>query len=242
MDCKDTTLAKPVTTLFLLMSLDGKISTGNIDYRDVDKDFPKIQGVSEGLQQYYDIERTTDLFSLNTGRVLAKVGANIPKENVAKTDVSFIIIDNKPHLNRVGVEYFIRLAKTFFLVTTNKDHPAFQYKSTDNLHILYYPDQINFTHLFNELKLKYGVDSMTIQSGGSLNSVLLRDNLIDKVSIVIAPAIVGGKDTSTLVDGDSLQTLDDLAKIKALRLVENNTLNDSYIHLKYEVINETTIE
>jgi len=233
---------KPVTTLFLLMSLDGKISTGNIDDRDVDKDFHKIQGIRDGLHQYYDLERTTDLFSLNTGRVMAKVGANIPKENVSKTDVSFIIIDNKPHLNSIGVEYFIRLAKTFYLVTANKDHPAFKYKSTDNLCILYYPDQINFSHLFNDLKLKYGVDSMTIQSGGSLNSVLLRENLIDKVSIVVAPALVGGKDTSTLVDGESLQTSDDLAKIKALRLVENKALNDSYIHLKYEVINETTIE
>jgi len=235
-------MEKPITTLFLLMSLDGKISTGNNDDRDVDKDFPKIQGIRDGLHQYYNLERTTDLFSLNTGRVMAKVGANIPKENVSKTDVSFIIIDNKPHLNSVGVEYFIKLAKTFYLVTTNKDHPTFQYNSTDNLRILYYPDQINFSHLFNELKLKYGVDSMTIQSGGSLNSVLLRENLIDKVSIVVAPVLVGGKDTSTLVDGDSLQTFDDLAKIKALRLVENRTLNNSYIHLKYEVINETAIE
>ena len=27
---------------------------------DVDKDFPKIKGVNEGLHQYYEIEQTTD--------------------------------------------------------------------------------------------------------------------------------------------------------------------------------------
>ena len=58
------------------MSLDGKISTGATDDLDVDKDFPNIDGVKEGLYQYYDIERTTDLWSLNSGRVQAKVGVN----------------------------------------------------------------------------------------------------------------------------------------------------------------------
>ena len=39
---------RPVTTLFMLMSVDGKISTGASDSLDVDKDFPKIAGVKEG--------------------------------------------------------------------------------------------------------------------------------------------------------------------------------------------------
>ena len=43
---------RPITTLFMLMSVDGKISTGATDDLDVDKDFPKIKGVNEGLHQY----------------------------------------------------------------------------------------------------------------------------------------------------------------------------------------------
>ena len=56
---------RPVTTLFMLMSVDGKISTGAADELDVDKDFPQIAGVREGLHQYYEIEQTTDLWALN---------------------------------------------------------------------------------------------------------------------------------------------------------------------------------
>lgn len=67
---------RPITTLFMLMSVDGKISTGSSDERDVDRDFPKIPGVREGLHQYYEIEQTTDLWSFNTGRVQAKIIAN----------------------------------------------------------------------------------------------------------------------------------------------------------------------
>ena len=57
---------KPITTLFMLMSVDGKISTGAVDELDVDWEFPRINGMKEGVYQYYEIEKTTDLWSLNS--------------------------------------------------------------------------------------------------------------------------------------------------------------------------------
>ena len=59
-------MERPITTLFMLMSVDGKISTGANDSLDVDQDYPEIEGLKEGLHQYYEIEQTTDLWSLNT--------------------------------------------------------------------------------------------------------------------------------------------------------------------------------
>ena len=69
-------MERPVTTLFLLVSADGKISTGSTDALDFDRDLPRIPGVREGLPQYYEIEQTTDLWSMNSGRVQAKMGVN----------------------------------------------------------------------------------------------------------------------------------------------------------------------
>ena len=89
---------RPVTTLFMLMSVDGKISTGSTDEMDMDRDFPKISGVKEGLHQYYEIEQTTDLWSFNTGRVQAKMGVN-EKGMPAKTQVSFVLLDNHHYLH-----------------------------------------------------------------------------------------------------------------------------------------------
>ena len=57
---------KPITSLFMLMSVDGKISTGAVDELDVDREFPRINGMKEGVYQYYEIEKTTDLWSLNS--------------------------------------------------------------------------------------------------------------------------------------------------------------------------------
>ena len=88
-------MTKPYNTLFLLTSVDGKISTGDNDSLDVDKDFPTIPEPSGGLHQYYNIEQQTDLYSMNSGRVLAKVGINDKTDIPEKTPVSFIVIDNE---------------------------------------------------------------------------------------------------------------------------------------------------
>lgn len=233
---------KPISTLFMLMSVDGKISTGSTDVLDVDKDFPKIKGIKEGLRQYYNIEQTTDLYSLNSGRVQAKVGANEKQENLVKLPVSLLIIDNKPHLNETGVDNFIKKSKKLFIITTNKNHPAFLRKDVDNLEIIYFENEIDFEDLFRKLKQDYKINNLTIQTGGTLNSIFLRKKLIDKISIVVAPALIGGKETSSLIDGKSLSSVDELEDIKALKLIEVKKLNDSYIHLKYDVINDIVIE
>ncbi len=227
---------RSITTLFMLESLDGKISSGSSDKLDADSDWCKIDGVKEGLHQYYEIEATTDYYSLNTGRVMAKIGVNDKKENHKKVDVRFIIIDNKPHLNENGIDYLCNWVERLILVTTNKDHIAFSLQEKyNNLDIIYY-DNLDLNRLLIDMKEKYDAKRITIQSGGTLNGLFLRENLIDYVNIVIAPLLVGGKDTSTLIDGDSIKKAEDINKLRALELIECNKLKNSYIQLKYKVI------
>lgn len=226
---------RPITTLFMLESLDGKISSGNTDELDADKDWCKIDGVKEGLNQYYEIESTTDYFSLNTGRVMAKIGVNDRKEYHNKVGVKFVIIDNEPHLNENGIDYICNWVESLILVTTNKKHVAYYLtEKYHNLDILYYKE-LNLTRLLEDLSSRYNAERLTIQSGGSLNGLFLRNNLIDYVNIVIAPLLVGGKDVPTLIDGEAISHSEELSKLKALELIECNQLNHSYIQLKYKV-------
>ena len=227
---------RPINTLFMLMSLDGKISSGNNDELDADKDWCKIDGVKEGLHQYYEIEKTTDWYSLNTGRVMEKIGVNDRTERPNKVEVRFVILDRKPHLNEKGIEYLCNWTEKTFIVTDNKEHPAYKLiDKFDNLEIIYY-DNIDLVKLMEDLKNNYSVEKITIQSGGTLNGEFLRNNLIDYVHIVIAPLLVGGADTSTLIDGKAITQVEELNKLKALKLIECNVLEDSYIQLKYKVI------
>ncbi|MGM9850136.1 MAG: dihydrofolate reductase family protein [Bacilli bacterium] len=228
-------MARPITTLFMLESLDGKISTGSNDSLDVDKDFPRIDGVKEGLHQYYELESDTDFFSLNTGRVMEKIGVNDKTEYPEKVDVTFIIIDNKPHLNEKGIDYLCHWVKRLILVTTNKDHVVYSLNDKySNLDILFY-DDLDLSKMLEDLYNDYNVNRLTIQSGGSMNGLFVRDNLIDYVNIVIAPLLIGGKDVPTLIDGESIKNSSELSKLRALELTECNRLKNSYIHLKYKV-------
>ena len=223
---------RPITTLFMLVSVDGKISTGASDVLDVDQDYACMDGVKEGLHQYYEIEQTTDLWSLNTGRVQAKLGVN-EKEMPPKTPVSFVLIDNS-HLNEHGVRFFCELSKQFVLITTNPDHPAFRVNA-ENLGIIL-QEELCLEKALVKLKEEYGCDRITIQSGGTVNGLFLREKLFDYVDIVVAPVLVGGKTTSTLIDGESITSREELDKLGVLKLIDCEKLEDSYVRLRYEVI------
>ena len=230
-------MKRPITTLFMLESLDGKINSGNSDALDVDRDWKNIDGLKEGLQQYYDIESTTDVFSLNTGRVMAKIGVNERENEPEKIEVvTFVIIDNAPHLNERGIDYLCRWVGRLILVTTNDTHPAFKMRENyENLDIFHYKT-LDLAQVLHDVHEKYGAERLTIQSGGNLNCQFLRDDLIDYVNIVIAPVLVGGRDTSTLIDGEAISSPEELDKIRPMKLLECKALNDSYVQLRYEVI------
>lgn len=222
---------RPITTLFMLMSVDGKISTGSSDNMDFDKDLPTITGLKEGLQQYYDIEQTTDLWSLNSGRVQAKLSVN-EKPLPNKTPISFVLIDNK-NLDEHGIEYFCELSKTFILITTNKSHPAFKINK-DNMHIIL-QEKLSLSDALAILKDEYGCDRLTIQSGGILNSLFVEEDLIDYLDIVVTPVLIGGKDTPTLIDGKSITNNEELTRLGILELIDCIKLDNSYLRLKYKV-------
>ena len=225
-------MKRPITTLFMLSSLDGKISTGDNDSLDFDADLPYVDGVKEGLHQYYEIEQTTDLWSLNSGRVQVKIGAN-EKEMPEKTPVSFVIVDNT-HLNEHGVRYFCARSDKFVLVTSNPDHPAYSVNE-DNLYVIF-QDRLSLSDALERLYAEFGCERLTIQSGGTLNGMFLREKLIDFVDIVVAPVLVGGKNTSTLIDGEGIKSPNELSSLGVLKLIEAKPLEDSYLRLRYEVI------
>lgn len=225
-------MTRPVTTLFMLMSADGKISTGSTDETDFDRDLPKISGVHEGLHRYYEIEQTTDLWSLNSGKVQAKMGVN-EGPMPPKTPVSFVIIDSS-HLTEHGIRHFCARSDNFVLITQNPEHPAFGVKE-DNLHIIF-QEKYDFGKALEILYSDFGCERITVQTGGTINGILLREKLLDYVDIVVAPVLVGGKDTPTLIDGRSLTSPAELAGLGTLKLTDAEVLTGSYLRLRYKVL------
>ncbi len=70
-----------------------------------------------------------------------------------------------------------------------------------------------------------------------MNTELMRSGLINFVSLVVAPVMVGGHNTASLLGGASLESDNDLMLLKPLELVDVDKLNSSYLHVRYKVLN-----
>lgn len=215
----------------MLMSVDGKISTGAEDQRVFDKDFPTLPELAKWLHQYYELEQETDLRSLNSSKVMKKIWMNtFSEKNISKTPVHFVLIDNGELIEK-WLQNMVKKSNILYLATTKKR------KSLDkNIICDYYEKRVDL-HKYLEKLYDYGCKSLTIQTGSSINEKLLRLGLIDYISIVVAPCLIWGKDTPSLIWWKSLKTTKDIEKIKTLELLECKKLKNSYVHFIYKIKN-----
>ena len=222
-------MLKPVTTLFMLMSLDGKINTGSgIDNLNESSEFIKLATNKDS---------STDVCSLNTGKVMKIIGINEKTEIPEKSSSKAVIIDNNLDLTENGINYLCHLSDTVFLITNAKEHPAFYVKKYyRNLEILYYENEIELKEILEKLKTQYKIDQITIQSGGVLNEEFLKVGLFDYLNIIIAPVLLGENEEQSKIDKKSINTVEELNRLSALELLECNEMGDSYVQLKYKVL------
>jgi 2,5-diamino-6-(ribosylamino)-4(3H)-pyrimidinone 5'-phosphate reductase len=166
--------------------VDGKITSGESDALDSDRDWRRIRGVKEGLHQYYQIEQAIAINSLNTGRVMAKIGINTRTSIPEKDErLTFFIVDRKPHLNENGVAYLAQWVGKLYIVTNNASHPAYSVRADhDNVEIIFYPGEVDLADLLIKARQQYGVEHLIIESGGTLNAAFVRQGLIDHVIVL----------------------------------------------------------
>lgn len=175
---------------------------------------------------------------------MEKIGIN-ERTDVPEKDerLTFFIIDRKPHLTANGISYLAKWVGNLVIVTADRDHPAFPLSAKhDNLKVMYYENNIDLSDLLVKVKYDYSINHLILEPGGTLASAFLRAGLIDHISLIVAPLLVGGKTTSSVIDGDSIHSVDELHKLRALKLRRCEVLEHSYLHLEYDVINNTIID
>ena len=132
------------------------------------------------------------------------------------------------------MRYLCARSQQFVLVTSNRDHPAFQV-AEGNLHIIQ-QEKLDLAGMLEQLGQEFGCQRITIQTGGTLNGMFLREKLLDYVDLVVAPVLVGGKDTATVIDGESLTASSQLSGLGVLELESVQRLEGSYVRLRYRVV------
>ncbi|MGE8207646.1 dihydrofolate reductase family protein [Heyndrickxia sp. NPDC080065] len=79
---------------------------------------------------------------------------------------------------------------------------------------------------------KMGFRRLGLSGGGAINGAFLRQGLIDEISFVISPIAIGGRNTPSIFDCESLKTLDDVTK---LDLINMKQVGKGAVWLYYKV-------
>jgi len=77
-------------------------------------------------------------------------------------------------------------------------------------------EQVDYRVAFEKLNEFYGVKTLLTDSGGGLNSILLKAGLVDEVSLVISPVIVGKHSTNLFRNLEGKMNLE-LIRIERIR-------------------------
>lgn len=92
-------------------------------------------------------------------------------------------------------------------------------------------EQVDLAAALQALHERYGVKVVRVDSGGILNGVLLRAGLIDEVSVVISPELVGGTSPRSLFVAPDLAAAEGVIP---LRLVHVEEFKGGFVWLRYE--------
>jgi 2,5-diamino-6-(ribosylamino)-4(3H)-pyrimidinone 5'-phosphate reductase len=93
-------------------------------------------------------------------------------------------------------------------------------------------DHVDFNSAFEILNSQYKVKVIRVDSGGILNGVLLRAGLVDEVSILISPSLVGGFSPNSFYRAPDLKSSEGVI---SLNLVHFERLREDIIWLRYKV-------
>lgn len=119
------------------------------------------------------------------------------------------------------------------LVLCSETTPDDYLRTLENLNLSYLvtgDDRTDFRAAFDNLAAR-GIETVLVDSGGTLNGVLLQAGLIDEVSVLVHPVAVGGTSARSFIRGP-----DPPDKPTQLELITIEQPADNTVWLRYEVV------
>ena len=89
---------------------------------------------------------------------------------------------------------------------------------------------IDLRRVLAKLRTAFGIRKLLLEGGGKINGSFLAADLVDELSVLIAPVADGGVGTPTLFDAKSGRGL-----ARALRLISVTKLRGNLVWLRYKL-------
>lgn len=94
-------------------------------------------------------------------------------------------------------------------------------------------EKVNLGIALEEIYIQFGVKSLRVDSGGRLNGVLLKDDLVDEVYVLVHPAMVGGTSPNSIYIAPDLTSTE---RVLDLKLLKMEKLKNEIILLQYRIM------
>ncbi|MFZ5898026.1 MAG: RibD family protein [Bacillota bacterium] len=205
----------------------------------------RIDWFAADLGQFYGLVPTWgEDATLAGSETIVKAGEGAPEEEGSFDAPETVPGDTRPLLVIVDSRGRVRKWQTWRKAGYWRDVAALVSEATpkeyldylDKRHVDYIvsgKDRVDLRSALEALASRYGVKTVRVESGGTLNGVLLRAGLVDEVSLLIHPSLVGGMTLRSFFRAADLTSSDGVIP---LRLIDMKRLDGDLVWLKYECV------
>jgi 2,5-diamino-6-(ribosylamino)-4(3H)-pyrimidinone 5'-phosphate reductase len=197
---------------------------------------------------YYELAARWQADAILTGSntVLAAYAAHdMPEEDAAAYEppetrlddprALLVIVDSRGRVRnwqRVRKEPYFRDAIALCSHATPKTYLSYL-QERQVAYILAGDDRVDLRLALEELKARYQVKAVRVDSGGMLNGALLRAGLVDEVSVIVDACLVGGTTPRSIFTAPDLTSSEGAIPLK---LIQVEKVKGDSVWLCYEVI------
>ena len=235
---------RPYIFCHMLTSLDGKIMGNYMEIPEGEQAAREFYNIAFGKQPYYKHQgwlsgrvTTDDNFTFYEKPLPDEDAPIVPEGDFVarKSDMYYVSIDLSGRLGWKShmLTYEDTVADVIEVLTsqTSNAYKAFLRKLGIS-YIIAGEDKLDYEILLSKLRELFNIEMLMLGGGGVLNWSFIQAGFCDELSIVIAPAADGSRETQTLfMTKDNLTT--DLAK--GFKLLEVMPLEGSSVWLRYKV-------
>jgi 2,5-diamino-6-(ribosylamino)-4(3H)-pyrimidinone 5'-phosphate reductase len=214
-------------TLNAAMTVDGKIATTSGDSAISSRD---------DLIRVHELRASADGIMVGISTVLAdnpRLTVRLARKRVKKKDPARIVIDSTgkiPLDSRIlltasRIKTIVAVTKLAHIDTLRK------IKKTGAIVIVSGRQTVNLKKVFFIIK-QMGIRKILVEGGGEINWSLLRLGIVNELIVTIAPKIVGGRQATTLVEGQGYRRISQGIK---LHLIQAQIQNNGELVLHYKL-------
>ena len=213
----------------------------------------RIEGFPLDLEQYYELAATwkEDATLAGSQTFLKAADEAMPEDESAFLMPEADGNDRRPLLvipdsrGRIRTWHYLRSLPYWrgFVALCSRSTPREYLQYLEERHIdciIAGDEHVDLQASLEQLESRYGIKVVRVDAGGTLNGLLLRQGLVDEVSLLIYPSLVGGEKQNSIFRAPDLAAASAPAwqgsdGVISLRLKDAQKLKGDVMWLRYKV-------